>query len=84
MKGWKGKADKSRGGKTTLGSGQAWSSPSPGGQWRKENMEETGCEIICGAPATRVVKGQVKMKLKNAGSSFEMHAEKASYTTAAK
>ena len=32
-----------------------WSSPSPRGQWRK--MEETGCEIICGAPTTLAVKG---------------------------
>ena len=26
--------DKGRGGKTTSGTGQAWSSPSPRGQWR--------------------------------------------------
>ena len=34
---WKGeedKADKGRGGKTTSGNGQAWSSESPRGQWR--------------------------------------------------
>ena len=34
---WKGKGDKAdreRGGKTTSGNGQAWSSPSPRGQWR--------------------------------------------------
>ena len=33
---WKGedKADRGRGGKTSPGNGQAWSSPSPGGQWR--------------------------------------------------
>ena len=34
---WKGKEDKEdrgRGGKTTSGNGQAWSSPSPRGQWR--------------------------------------------------
>ena len=34
---WKGKedkADRGRGGKTTSGNGQAWSSPSPRGQWR--------------------------------------------------
>ena len=33
---WKGeedKADRGRGGKTTSGNGQAWSSPSPRGQW---------------------------------------------------
>ena len=28
------KADRERGGKTTSGNGQAWSSPSPRGQWR--------------------------------------------------
>ena len=28
------KADRRRGGKTTLGNGQAWSSASPRGQWR--------------------------------------------------
>ena len=27
-------ADKGRGGKTTSGNGQAWSSPSPMGKWR--------------------------------------------------
>ena len=27
-------------------------------------MEETGCEVICGAPTTLAVKGQVKMKVK--------------------
>ena len=34
---WKGeedKEDRGRGGKTTLGNGQAWSSASPSGQWR--------------------------------------------------
>ena len=36
---WKGeedKADRGRGGKTTSGNGQAWSSSSPRGQWRTE------------------------------------------------
>ena len=42
---------------TTSGNGQAWSSPGPRGQWRTEKMEETSCEIICGASATLVVKG---------------------------
>ena len=46
-----------KGGKTTSENGQAWSSPSPRGQWRKGKMEETGCEIICGAPTTLAVKG---------------------------
>ena len=60
---WKGeehKADRGKGGKTTSGNGQAWSSQSPWGQWRKGKMEETSCEIICGAPVTLVVKGQMK------------------------
>ena len=30
------KADRRRGGKTTSGNGQTWSSPSPRGQWRTE------------------------------------------------
>ena len=37
---WKGeedKADRGRGGKTTSGNGQAWSSPSPKGQWSTGN-----------------------------------------------
>ena len=41
------KADKGRGGKTTSGNGQAWSSPNPRGQWKTGKVEETGCEIIC-------------------------------------
>ena len=31
------------------------------GEHRK--MEKTGCEVICGAPTTLVVKGQVKVKV---------------------
>ena len=34
--------------------------PEGGGEHRK--VEETGCEIICGAPTTHVVKGHVKVK----------------------
>ena len=34
VKGEEDKADRGRGGKITLGNGQAWSSPSPRGQWR--------------------------------------------------
>ena len=54
---WKGEEDKAsrkRGGKTTSGNGQAWSSPSPRGQWRteKNNIEETGYEVIYGALTT--------------------------------
>ena len=36
--------------------------PEGGGEQRK--MEETGCEDICGAPMTLVVKGSVKVKVK--------------------
>ena len=42
--------DRGRGWKITLGKGQAWSSPSPRGQWYQGKMGETGCEIICGDP----------------------------------
>ena len=49
------------GGKTTSENGQAWSSPSPRGQWRtkknKKKLEEIGCEVVCGGPTTSVVKG---------------------------
>ena len=34
VKGEEDKADGGRGGKTTSGNGQAWSSPSPRGKWR--------------------------------------------------
>ena len=40
---WKGKedkADRGRGGKTASGNGQAWSSPSPRGQWRTEKWRK--------------------------------------------
>ena len=57
------KADRGRGGKTTSGNGQAWSSPSPTGQWRTGKMEETGCEIICDAPVTLAVKGMMMMMM---------------------
>ena len=29
----------------------------PGGSGEQEKIEETGCEIICGAPTTLAVKG---------------------------
>ena len=41
---------------TTSGNGQAWSLPSPRGQWRA-NLEKNCCEAICVAPTTLVVKG---------------------------
>ena len=52
VKGRKDKADRNRGGNE-----QALSSPSPRGQWRTEKTEETGCEVICGAPTTLAVEG---------------------------
>ena len=58
-----GKTDRGRGGKTTSGNSQAWSSPSRRGQWRTGEMEETGCKIIRGAPTTLVVKGQMMMMI---------------------
>ena len=57
VKGEEDKADRRRDGKTTPGNGQAWSSPSLRGQWGTEKMEETACEVICGAPTKLVVKG---------------------------
>ena len=35
----------------------------PGGSGEQRKMEETGCEVICGAPTTFVIKGQVKVML---------------------
>ena len=32
----------------------------PEGSGEERKMEETGCEVICGAPVTLAVKGQVK------------------------
>ena len=58
---WKKRWEK-RGGNTTSGNGQAWSLLSPQGSEENRKMEETGCEIICGAPTTLAVKGQVKVK----------------------
>ena len=57
VKGEEDKADKGRDDKTTSGNGQAWSSPSPKGSGEHRKMEETGCEIICGAQMTLAVKG---------------------------
>ena len=51
--------DRRRDRKTTSGNGQAWSSPNPRRQWRteKNKMEETGGEVICGAPTILAVMG---------------------------
>ena len=34
----------------------------PEGSGKHRIMEGTGCEVICGAPTTLEVKGQVKVK----------------------
>ena len=54
-----------------IGNGQAWSSPSPRGQWRtgekgtpkKQQEQKTGCKIICGAPTTLPVKGLIMLMM---------------------
>ena len=55
VKGEEDKTGRGRGGKTTSGNGQAWSSEVSSGEQAK--MEKTGCKIICGAPTTLAVKG---------------------------
>ena len=35
----------------------------PEGSGEQGEMEETGYEIICGAPKTNVIKGQVQVKV---------------------
>ena len=44
-------------GRQHQGMEKAWRSTSPRGQWGTGKMEETGCEVICGAPTTLAVKG---------------------------
>ena len=61
-KGEEDKAGRGRGGKTTSGNGQAWSFAGPRGQGEQGKMEKNGCEIICGAPTTLAVKGQMMMR----------------------
>ena len=36
-----------------------------GGHNRKKKLEETGCEVVCGASTTPTVKGSVKVKVKH-------------------
>ena len=56
-KGEEDKAERKRDSKTISRNEQAWSVPSPTEQWRTEKLEETGCEVICGAQMTLAVKG---------------------------
>ena len=39
----------------------------PEGSGEQITMEETGCEVICGAPTTLAVRGLVKLKKVTAG-----------------
>ena len=50
------KTDRKRGWEIKSGNGQAWSSPSPRGQWRTGKDRKNGCEVICGAQTTPTVK----------------------------
>ena len=56
-KGEEGKADRGRGGKTTSGMDRPEICQVPEGTGEQGKMEETGCQTICGAPTTLVVKG---------------------------
>ena len=62
-KGGKDKADRKRSWKTTSGNGQAQVCQVPEGSGEPKKIEETGCEVICGAPTTLAVKGQVTVKV---------------------
>ena len=61
-KGKKTRQNRGRGEKTTSRNGQAWSLPSPRGQWR--TAEETGCKAICSDQTTLSVKVHVDLKMK--------------------
>ena len=43
----------------------------PEGSGEQGKMEETGCEVICGAPATLALKGKVREREKERESSFD-------------
>ena len=64
VKGGRRHADRGRGGKTTSGNGQAWSTACPRGQWRTgKKWKKTGCKIICVAPTTLAVNGLMIMMM---------------------
>ena len=52
-------------GRQHQGNGQAWTGVHqvPEGSGEQREMEETGCEIICGAPTTFVVKEEMMMMM---------------------
>ena len=62
VKGGKNKSDRGRGGNTTSGNGQAWSSPSHRGHWRTEKNRRD--LIIYDARKTPAVKERMKVKTK--------------------
>ena len=53
-------ADRRRDVKTTSGNGQAWNCQVPEGWGEQRKVEETSCEIICGAQTTLAVKEYVR------------------------
>ena len=62
---WKGeedKADKGRGGKTTSGNGQAWSSASPRGQWRTGKNGENWLQNHLWCPNDRLRDGHYLLR----------------------
>ena len=62
-RGKKTRQTRGRGGKTTSGNGQAWSSKVPEGSGEQGKIEKTGCKIIYGAPTTLAVKGLMMMMM---------------------
>ena len=57
------KADRGRGGKTTSGMDRPGVRQVPESSGELGKMEKTGCQIICGAPATLAVKGLMMMMM---------------------
>ena len=64
-RGKKTKADRGRGWKMTSGNVQAWSLPSPRGQWRTGENGENWLQIMCGAPTTPAFNGLMMIMMMN-------------------
>ena len=74
---WKGvedKANKGRGGKTTSGNGQAWSSASPRGQWRTGSNGENWLQNHLWCPNDPRVKGLMMLMMMMSSASFFLHS----------
>ena len=56
-------ADGERGGKATSGNDRPGVRQVQEGSGKKGKMEETGCEVICGAPTTLAVEGWMIMMM---------------------